>query len=138
MELTSYYTRLYVVLLGIQVPNVYIYFSDWHGLAQLVGIGGQVIPYVQSKGDATAEVLKWWMENGRNDATVKRLMDHLEEMERFDVLDDVRSVIRKTIFNVQQSSRVWRSANHGFTYPWSAYNECTCAENHRVRKVCDG
>ncbi|XP_060529475.1 myeloid differentiation primary response protein MyD88 [Cylas formicarius] len=62
---------------------------DWEGLAQLCGIPGELMPSLQNDMDPAGKVLRLWSENSKDAATIAKLFEFLEELGRYDVLDDV-------------------------------------------------
>lgn len=70
---------------------------DWRGLAELVGIGGERIPQMHTESDPTVKVLNLWSDADRNNSTVAKLLEHLETLDRFDAIDDVKPLIDEDI-----------------------------------------
>lgn len=70
---------------------------DWRGLAELVGIGGERFPQIHNDSDPTVKVLNLWCDSDRNNSTVAKLLEHLEALDRFDVIDDVTPFIDEDI-----------------------------------------
>lgn len=68
-------------------------FRDWHGLAELVGIGGERVPHLQCGSDPTNKILTLWLKESKEDATVKKLLTYLEQLDRFDIVDDIKSSV---------------------------------------------
>lgn len=66
---------------------------DWSGLAQVVGLEGTLRPYLQQESDKTAVVLKLWQAKDKENATIENLLLHLENLDRFDVIDDIEDLI---------------------------------------------
>lgn len=51
------------------------------------------MPDLQTKSDKTHEILVMWKCKDKEKSTIKQLMHHLEEMDRFDILDDATKLI---------------------------------------------
>lgn len=56
----------------------------------MVGISGEQIPYLQNDLDPTCKVLRMWCDKDSSKSTIKNLIFYLEELDRFDVVDDIR------------------------------------------------
>ncbi|XP_066247886.1 myeloid differentiation primary response protein MyD88 isoform X1 [Euwallacea similis] len=70
---------------------------DWRGLAELCGISGARIPSLSNDVDPTRSVLKLWHEQLKAEATIENFLNHLEEINRFDVKDDISALIAEDI-----------------------------------------
>ncbi|CAD1475681.1 unnamed protein product [Heterotrigona itama] len=60
---------------------------DWRGLAHFCKLGGEIMPLLTSHPDPTTYILATWQKKEK-DATIKDLQIALEEIERWDILDD--------------------------------------------------
>lgn len=70
---------------------------DWHGLAELARIDGEHIPHIQHELDPTKKLLNLWCQRDKNTSTIKNLLLHLEELDRFDVVADIKILIEDDI-----------------------------------------
>ena len=61
---------------------------DWRGLAQLVGLTGEMVVLICTKPDPTAQVLTQWKQG-----TVGQLTTFLGRLDRWDVVDDTEELI---------------------------------------------
>lgn len=68
-------------------------FRYWAGLAQLLGIDGPLIPHLLQENDKTAQILKLWQAKDKENATIPYLLQCLEKLDRFDVIDDTADLI---------------------------------------------
>lgn len=68
------------------------FYSDWRGLAHLVGFKIEKIPVIACDADPTARVLTLWQKQDVP-CNVKKLQEFLEQLDRFDVLDDAADSI---------------------------------------------
>lgn len=62
-------------------------------MAELVGIKGEQIPHLQSESDPTQRVLTIWNESNVERSTIKELLQFLEKLDRFDIIDDAKESI---------------------------------------------
>ncbi|XP_050577281.1 myeloid differentiation primary response protein MyD88 [Bombus affinis] len=67
---------------------------DWRGLAHVCKLSGEIIPLLTSHPDPTAYILTVWQQQ-RKDITLKDLQTVLEEIERWDILDDTSKLFEK-------------------------------------------
>nr|WMZ41588.1 Myd88 protein [Altica viridicyanea] len=79
------------------IPNEKGLSRDWHGLAELCGIGGEKIPNIERSNDPALKVLKIWSEKNKNDSTIDKLLSFLQLLDRFDVVDDITPLIEKDV-----------------------------------------
>lgn len=66
---------------------------DWQGLADLIGFSGELRPHIQAEADKTVQILRLWHERDREKATVQQLFRYLEELDRFDIVDDISNLV---------------------------------------------
>ncbi|XP_026329471.1 myeloid differentiation primary response protein MyD88-like [Hyposmocoma kahamanoa] len=59
---------------------------DWRGLACLLNISTEITNSFQS--NKTAKVISYWMRRADGTATVGRLLDYVQRIDRYDVFDD--------------------------------------------------
>ncbi|KAJ8969580.1 hypothetical protein NQ317_000077 [Molorchus minor] len=71
--------------------------SDWHGLAEMCGISGEKIPSLQQDPDPSNKVINLWTELDNNKSTIHNLILYLEELDRFDIIEDIESLIEDDI-----------------------------------------
>lgn len=60
-------------------------------MAERIGITADLLPAFQV--DSTNKLLEFWHERDEAAATVKKLLFYLEEIERFDIIDDTQTLI---------------------------------------------
>ncbi|XP_072376261.1 myeloid differentiation primary response protein MyD88 [Diabrotica undecimpunctata] len=77
------------------IPNDKGLSRDWHGLAELCGISGEIIPHIKESNDAALKVLEIWSEKNKEESTTAKLLSFLEKLDRFDVVEDVTPLIEK-------------------------------------------
>ncbi|CAG9826820.1 unnamed protein product [Diabrotica balteata] len=77
------------------IPNDKGLSRDWHGLAELCGISGEIIPHIKESKDAALKVLEIWSEKNKEESTTAKLLSFLEKLDRFDVVEDVAPLIEK-------------------------------------------
>lgn len=90
------------------IPNERGLCRDWHGLAELCSIGGEIIPNIERSSDPVSKVLEIWAEKNKNDSTIKKLVLFLEMLDRFDVIDDITPLLDKDV-------EYFRANPNGFT-----------------------
>lgn len=90
------------------IPNENGQSRDWYGLAELCGIGGEKIPNIERNNDPTKKVLELWSEKNGDESTTAKLISYLEILERFDVIDDAKSLI-------EDDEEYYRQYPEGFT-----------------------
>lgn len=76
---------------------------DWHGLADLCEIEGQYIPNMECNNDPTSNVLNLWYENNSETSTIQNLLSYLEEMDRYDVIYDIKELLDDDIKYYKQN-----------------------------------
>ncbi|KAJ8941814.1 hypothetical protein NQ318_006791 [Aromia moschata] len=79
------------------IPNEKGLPRDWQGLAELCGISGEKIPSIQQDSDPSNKVLDLWNEKDRNGSTIDNFLLYLEELDRFDVIEDIELLIEEDI-----------------------------------------
>ncbi|CAG9860093.1 unnamed protein product [Phyllotreta striolata] len=79
------------------IPNENGLSRDWHGLAELCGIGGEKIPNIERSNDPTLKVIEIWSEKDRNNSTIKKFISFLETLDRFDIIDDITPLLEKDV-----------------------------------------
>lgn len=62
-------------------------FRDWRGLAHLSNLGGEILPLLTSHSDPSAYILSTWQQKHK-EITIKDLQEALEEIDRWDIVDD--------------------------------------------------
>lgn len=62
-------------------------------MAQLVGINGQLRPHLAQESDKTAQILKLWHAKDKENATIPKLLECMEKLDRFDIIDDTADLI---------------------------------------------
>ncbi|KAF5295369.1 hypothetical protein FQR65_LT01561 [Abscondita terminalis] len=76
---------------------------DWHGLADKVGITGEQLPSLQNDSDQTKRILDLWYERDKQGSTIENLFAFLEDLDRFDVIDDATLLIDEDIQNYERA-----------------------------------
>ena len=87
---------------------------DWNGLAGLVGIGGEHMPSLQNDKDHTKKLLNLWYEKDKKGSTIKKLLLYLEDLDRFDIIDDVKVLIDEDIKVYQPNSEITETYNTNY------------------------
>ncbi|XP_043253908.1 myeloid differentiation primary response protein MyD88 [Colletes gigas] len=67
---------------------------DWRGLAHLSNLSGEVMPLLTSCSDPSTYILNVW-EQGQKNVTVKDFQAALEELDRWDILDDTLELFER-------------------------------------------
>ncbi|XP_068970083.1 myeloid differentiation primary response protein MyD88 [Bombus flavifrons] len=67
---------------------------DWRGLAHVCKLSGEIIPLLTSHPDPTTYILTAWQQQEK-DITLKDLQIVLEEIERWDILDDTSKLLEE-------------------------------------------
>ena len=65
----------------------FLTFRDWRGFAHFCKLGGEIMPLLTSHPDPTTYILTTWQQKEK-DVTLKDLQIALEEIGRWDILDD--------------------------------------------------
>lgn len=75
---------------------VVCYCRDWRGLASLINISSEAAASIRcnDREDRTDKVLNIWISRNDGTATLGRLMDFLQILDRFDVSDDILELAR--------------------------------------------
>ncbi|KAK9872830.1 hypothetical protein WA026_019615 [Henosepilachna vigintioctopunctata] len=79
----------------------------WKGLAELCGIETFLIANLEFPKDSTRETLRLWTEKC-NEATIRQLIEYLERLDRFDVVDDIGASIAEDIQFHKQHPNTYR------------------------------
>ncbi|XP_012146576.1 myeloid differentiation primary response protein MyD88 isoform X2 [Megachile rotundata] len=69
-------------------------FRDWRGLAHSSNLSGEILPLLMSHSDPSAYILSIWQER-QKDVTLKDLQTALEEIDRWDIIDDTSELFEK-------------------------------------------
>ncbi|KAJ8911451.1 hypothetical protein NQ315_013813 [Exocentrus adspersus] len=85
------------------IPNENGLPRDWAGLAELCQISGEKMPSLQQSSDPTNSVLDLWHENNQTESTIHNLIKFLEELDRFDIVDDITPLIEEDINYFKQN-----------------------------------
>lgn len=72
-------------------------YRDWKGLADLTGCNREDVSSINCSPDPTFNVLKRWSEN--EGSTVKVFLLFLQQMDRYDVFDDIISLVSKLVIH---------------------------------------
>nr|XP_034182371.1 myeloid differentiation primary response protein MyD88 isoform X1 [Osmia lignaria] len=84
---------------------------DWRGLAHLSNLGGEILPLLTSHSDPSAYILTTWRQK-QKDITIKDLQVALEEIDRWDIVDDTLELFEKdAIKYLEQLERSQTSAD---------------------------
>lgn len=67
---------------------------DWRGLAHISNLGGEMMPLLASHLDPSAYILTAWEQKGKN-VTIKDFQAALEELDRWDILDDTLELFER-------------------------------------------
>lgn len=67
---------------------------DWRGLAHSSNLSGEILPLLMSHSDPSAYILSIW-EKRHKDVTIKDLQAALEEIDRWDIIDDTLELFEK-------------------------------------------
>lgn len=67
---------------------------DWRGLAHSSNLSGEILPLLMSHSDPSAYILSIWQEK-QKDITIKDLQLALEEIDRWDIIDDTLELFEK-------------------------------------------
>ncbi|XP_076233415.1 myeloid differentiation primary response protein MyD88 [Calliopsis andreniformis] len=67
---------------------------DWRGLAHISNLGGEMMPLLTSHSDPSTYILTAWEQKERN-ITIKDFQAALEELDRWDILDDTLELFEK-------------------------------------------
>lgn len=62
---------------------------DWRGLAHLIEIPNFVVSNFNQYSDKTAKVLEIWIKEKTDIATVGKLLEFMQHLDRYDVHDDI-------------------------------------------------
>lgn len=79
---------------------------DYRGLAQLMGFSYSIMNFVLKTTDPLNSLLE--MYENRSEATFDKLLQMLEQIERFDIIDDLKPILlndAKHYLNLKQSKR---------------------------------
>lgn len=76
-----------------KTSKLFTFFRDYRGLAELCGISGELIRSISHDSDPTYKVLKLWSDQAKSEATVAKLIQYLEHLDRFDVVDDIEDLV---------------------------------------------
>ncbi|XP_072944395.1 myeloid differentiation primary response protein MyD88-A [Epargyreus clarus] len=68
-------------------------YRDWRGLASLVNISSQIEASIKEYSDKVGKVIEIWINND-SEATIGQLLFYLQQLDRFDVHDDLLDLIR--------------------------------------------
>ncbi|XP_018575417.1 myeloid differentiation primary response protein MyD88 isoform X2 [Anoplophora glabripennis] len=91
------------------IPNDKGLPRDWQGLAELCGISGEKIPSLQQDPDPSNKVLHLWSEEDKNESTIDKFIIYLEELDRFDVIEDISPLIEEDINYFKQNTSEFSS-----------------------------
>ncbi|XP_015434322.1 PREDICTED: myeloid differentiation primary response protein MyD88 [Dufourea novaeangliae] len=84
---------------------------DWRGFAHLSNLSGELMPLLISQPDPSAYILTFWEQKQKN-ATIKDFQVILEELDRWDILDDTVELFeRDSQTYLSQLERSQTSAN---------------------------
>lgn len=62
-------------------------------MAHLCGIGGEYATGIHNNPDPTNKVLELWINKDFENSTIDKLLSYLEELDRFDIVDDITHLI---------------------------------------------
>ncbi|RZB89897.1 myeloid differentiation primary response protein MyD88-B-like [Asbolus verrucosus] len=72
-------------------------YRNWRGLAALCDIDPSYLDSIGESSDPTDKVLNRWYEKAPDCSTIQQLQRFLEEMDRFDVIEDIKELIDEDI-----------------------------------------
>lgn len=75
------------------IPNNDGIPRDWRGLGHLIGLNGIEMGWIEATPDPFSALLNHWGKNGN----LNLLQNYLKIIDRFDVLDDAKQFIGKTL-----------------------------------------
>ncbi|VVC98613.1 unnamed protein product [Leptidea sinapis] len=84
-------------------PDKLLRHRDWRGLASLINITTEVAAGVKSQADQTGKVLEIWIGRCDGTATVGRLLEILQIIDRYDIYDDITELASNNLLVVRQS-----------------------------------
>ncbi|XP_076657894.1 dynein regulatory complex subunit 3 [Halictus rubicundus] len=67
---------------------------DWRGLAHLSNLGGEVMPMLTGHPDPSTYIITFWQNKEKN-VTIKDFQAVLEELDRWDILDDTSELFER-------------------------------------------
>ncbi|KAG5896509.1 hypothetical protein JTB14_020483 [Gonioctena quinquepunctata] len=70
---------------------------DWRGLAELCGVGGELMRSFQISEDKTKKILKTWSQKNGAESTIDKLLSFLKDLDRYDVYDDITPYVERDI-----------------------------------------
>lgn len=89
------------------------YCRDWRGLAHLVGLKFEEIPVLAFDTDPTSRILHLWQKQSTSLCTIKQLQTFLEELDRYDIVNDTAEMIGQYLFYFNVSFCVFLLNNCG-------------------------
>ncbi|KAJ8932755.1 hypothetical protein NQ314_014455 [Rhamnusium bicolor] len=93
------------------IPNEKGLPRDWQGLAELCEISGEKIPSLKENSDPSNKVLDLWIEKDKSESTVEKFITYLEELDRFDIIEDIETLIDEDIRFFKQNKNGFRFKN---------------------------
>lgn len=75
-----------------------MYSRDWRGFAHLTGCNSEDVSLFQRSSDPTFDIFKKWRE--QESSTVKKFLLFLAKLDRFDVYDDILSLVGKWLIRI--------------------------------------
>ncbi|KAM3961812.1 myeloid differentiation primary response protein MyD88 [Aphomia sociella] len=84
---------------------------DWRGLASLINISNEVVESIYGLADKTAKVIELWCQKRDGTATLGKLMEYLQLIDRYDVYDDLQELIRRGRITVPKNNQVALNSN---------------------------
>ncbi|XP_049866790.1 myeloid differentiation primary response protein MyD88 [Pectinophora gossypiella] len=76
---------------------------DWRGLARLINISSEIANSYEN--DKTSKVIKYWILKKDSTATVGKLLEYVQKMDRYDIFDDLMDLSEKGQLIVNQRLR---------------------------------
>nr|WJZ56737.1 myeloid differentiation primary response protein [Dioryctria sylvestrella] len=79
---------------------------DWRGLTSLLNISIEIVGTINEYPDKTGKVLDIWLQRNDGTATLGKLLEYLERLDRFDVYDDIIDFVKKGNLSVSNANQV--------------------------------
>lgn len=84
---------------------------DWRGIASLINISNEVVESIYGLADKTAKVIDLWCQKRDGTATLGKLMEYLQLIDRYDVYDDLQDLIKRGRITVPKNNQVALNSN---------------------------